>query len=137
MNSTVQTSTVSTASGECRLTNVTAKGKIQLQTSSGDIQLFGDTAQTLTVSSSSGVCTLFYVTAKGEVQLQTSSGDVTLQNCDAGSLDIRTSSGNVTGTLRGDMKYDAQTQSGDVQVPVSGSAGMCTVRTSSGDINFS
>ena len=109
---------------------------LTVTTGSGDVELNGGTPKTVTLTTGSGEMRMTNVKAAKSIHVQTSSGDVSLTGCDAPTLDLSTSSGDVTGSLLTDKTYDVRTSSGDISVPPDGDGGICTVRTSSGDVTF-
>ncbi|MEG1548730.1 MAG: DUF4097 family beta strand repeat-containing protein [Clostridia bacterium] len=96
-------------------------GMIDVNTTSGDIELNG-------------------VSAQKDIRLQASSGDITFGGLSAAGFLFKTSSGCVRGDITGDVNefcIDADTSSGEIDVPrASNGTKRIAVSTSSGDIDI-
>lgn len=126
---------IKSSSGEISLSYLDC-GELEAEASSGDISLTGvQLSGDLKVNTTSGTISLNICNA-GSLKLNSSSGTISLTNCDAGSLELRSSSGDILGSLLSDKKFIAKSSSGSIQVPETGSGGVCKVETSSGDIHF-
>ena len=62
---------------------------------------------------------------------------MTFEQSDAGSLRVETVSGDVSGTLLSQKMFQVQSTSGNTNVPLSQSGGICTVTTMSGNVHLS
>ncbi|MBQ1821155.1 MAG: DUF4097 family beta strand repeat protein [Clostridia bacterium] len=71
-----------------------------------------------------------------QISIERSTGDVRFEQCDAAELSIDTDTGDVTGSLRSDKVFIAQSHTGDVSVPGSTSGGKCRITTDTGDIRI-
>ena len=65
-----------------------------------------------------------------------STGDVEFERCDAAELQIETDTGSVTGSLRSEKVFIAQSDSGRVKVPETASGGICRITTDTGRISI-
>ncbi len=128
--------TVSSTSGELELEAVDAQD-VQGKSNSGK-QTYRDlTAETLNTESSSGEQELKNVVLTGAAVLRSTSGDIELERCDAASFIINTNSGEVEGSLLSAKDFETHSNSGSIRVPDSDrSAGVCEIRTTSGDIEI-
>ncbi len=135
-NTSPESLTVQSGSGEITLEKVSDRTEIQLKASSGDVTFTDVKGQTIAVSTSSGEITFSRVIAAGNMRLESVSGDIALRDSDAEALCIQTGSGDVSGTLRSEKIFRIETKSGDVNVPYSASGGKCDVTTTSGDVDF-
>ena len=129
---------VMTSSGDMSLDSVSAKN-IELRASSGDIKANSVVAEENTkFVTSSGDMTVDGITASN-ISCSASSGDIVLRKSDAEQYDVSAKSGDVRIEVSADEKYryETTTSSGDVNVPDSadGADRVCSVRTSSGDID--
>ena len=68
--------------------------------------------------------------------LASSTGDVDLIDSDSDTFDIETSTGHVKGTILTTKIFDAKSDTGKVDVPLSGTGGLCKIRTSTGSIEI-
>ena len=127
---------VNTASGTVTLNAVTVGQNLVLDSSSGEIDLTAVECGELMVNSSSGEIECSDVLAEISIQMHSDSGELQLIDCDAASLLLTSSSGDITGTLRTPKVFQADSDSGNVNVPHSVSGGLCEIHTSSGNIHF-
>ena len=128
--------TVNTSSGTIALNTVTVGGNLNLDSSSGEMDLTAVECGELIANSSSGEIECSDVLAKISIQMHSDSGELQLIDCDAASLLLTSSSGDITGTLRTPKVFQADSDSGNVNVPHSVSGGLCEIHTSSGNIHF-
>lgn len=129
---------------------------VSLAATTGDVSFAAPAADTLTFSSTTGTLTvtdvscrslstagstgevlLHGVTAAERISVERSTGDVVLDRCDAADVFVKTSTGSITATLLTEKTFTAQSSTGRVSVPESGSGGSCTLLTSTGDIRAS
>lgn len=128
---------VSTTSGEILLYGVQAYERLDAQCTSGEIIITNSTASFSNLSTTSGDIDLTNYILDNDIRIECTSGDISLNDCDAENLDISTNSGDVTGTLLSEKIYSTNTNSGEVDIPLSGDGGLCKVETTSGDISIS
>ena len=147
---------IKSSSGDIKLTDMKVETKANVSLSSGDITLRGVEAGSLSVKTTSGDITLKDTEAKGQINLtvtsgdidmedvltdtlcaETTSGDIEFERIDGRTLTLETTSGDVEGSLLSGKNFDADATSGDVNVPSSDpAAGICKVKTTSGDIQI-
>lgn len=113
-----QTLTAITTSGNLSLSSMTVRDAATMKTVSGDVNL----KQTR---------------VENELSCSSTSGNVTFEQSDAGSLRVETVSGDVSGTLLSQKMFQVQSTSGNTNVPLSQSGGICTVTTMSGNVHLS
>lgn len=123
-------------SGEVRVDTIKRKTELNVQTTSGDIALRDITCRNVNAGSTSGEIYLSKLYASEEIRLETVSGDIALRYCDGASLSIKSTSGEVSGRLATEKIFITDTVSGKVDVPETDSGGICEVKTTSGDIEF-
>ena len=70
------------------------------------------------------------------IRIQSSTGDVEFHDSDASQIRVDTDTGDVTGNILTTKVFDARSDTGDVDVPNGTSGGICTIRTSTGDIDI-
>ena len=128
---------IETTSGDVMLQDIKASGMLSARTTSGDLGAINLMAQSVSLTVGSGDVEMNEVAAEEDMTLKTTSGDITFMYVDAKTLDVKTTSGDVEGSLLSGKNFDAKATSGDVHVPRSDySAGVCKVRTTSGDIDI-
>ena len=75
--------------------------------------------------------------AKEKMTLSCTSGDIEFERIDAKTMELETISGDIEGTLLSVKHFVAKATSGDIDIPDSdSSAGKCSVKTTSGDIEI-
>ncbi len=126
---------IESTSGDISIFDVTFKD-ISVETTSGDSSLSGARGENAYVHHTSGVATLHDAVLSDRMVIESTSGEISFDGCDAGSVDIRTTSGDVDGTFLTPKTFDADSTSGDVRVPYPSSGDPCRIRTTSGDINI-
>lgn len=109
---------IDTVSGNIGMTSCDVTGSIEINTTSGDINLTD-------ISTSSA-------------SINVVSGDITLNNFESGLTDIDSTSGDVTGSLTGSYKISTDTVSGDINVTCNNNTDGApfNVDTVSGDITL-
>lgn len=127
---------ISTSTGDITLKAVKVNNSISLSTSTGKIKLNDVTCNSFDAESSTGDITLKAVIAEDGITIDTSTGDVEFDGSDANWLSISTSTGDVSGTLLSDKIFEADTSTGDVELPKTTSGGNCKIETTTGDIEI-
>lgn len=146
---------LSSSSGDIAISALDAKSDINVESTSGDInirkvecerfvskctsgeiEIEGLKADALDVQTTSGDVDIMNADVFGNINIKCSSGDVELNDSDANSLYIKTTSGDVDGSLRSEKIFITDTNSGDIDVPNSVTGGKCEIYTNSGDISF-
>ena len=114
--------------------NSNVKETLNINSSTGSIKL-NLNAKKINIESSTGSQTLRDVTSE-EIKIKSSTGDIKFIDCDATtSIDIKTSTGDVTLTLLSGKTFEAETSTGKHNVPTSlVGAPLCKIETSTGDI---
>lgn len=128
--------TANSASGTITLNTVTVEEVLVLDTSSGDLDLTGVECGELNANSASGEVECRDVLAGSTLQVGTASGEIEVIACDASHVMLTSSSGDISGTLRTPKIFQAESDSGEVEVPRTTTGGLCEIHTSSGDIHF-
>ncbi len=147
--------TVNTSSGDIRLSGFDLSGELNLDTSSGDINLANVSAASLSVSVASGDVKINRFMTKGDVSIHATSGDVSLDGIGAKALTISGSSSEVDvnkatlesvniDTSAGDIELNEtyttgavkiDTTAGEIDIERSNFAGKLTIKSTSGDIH--
>ena len=120
--------------------NICAKelsaASLSVTVSTGNVTLSNITCNTLSSTGNTGDLTLASVCAADQITLKRTTGDIRLDACDAATLLIQTSTGDVSGTLRSAKEFSVTTSTGRISVPESVTGGICTVSTTTGDIEI-
>jgi len=125
-----------TASGDIHVQECTAVN-MTLGAASGDIAIVDSAADSIVIDSASGDIFIRDITAAAGLNIDTASGDVDFSGVDAGSIYVTAASGDVYGSVVKPMLYEADSTSGDVNIPVPmRDAGICRNETASGDITI-
>lgn len=127
---------IQTYSGKIDISEISASDKINISTTSGAINAENVNANNAAVDSYSGKISLENFIAKGLLSVETQSGNVVLNDCDAGEITVDSYSGSVSGTLLSDKIFVTSTYSGSINVPISSGTEICTITTTSGNINI-
>lgn len=135
INPSSENMNIKTSSGKVTIESVSV-GNIDVVTQSGDIYVKDAGSENMYLESSSGEVVMDSVVNVGDLEVVTQSGEVEMIESDAKSIYIKTSSGDVSGSLLSDKIFVCETDSGEVDVPISADGGRCEVKTSSGDIEF-
>ena len=104
--------------------------------STGRVKLVGLACGNLSTDGSTGDVTLKDTVASGAFRIERSTGDVKFDNADAGEINVKTSTGDVTGTLRSEKIFFAESDTGKISVPKSITGGKCEITTETGDIDI-
>ena len=126
----------SSSTGKVTLNNVNVSEDINIKTSTGDVYLTNVSANNLTIEGSTADKKLTNTIVAKHTKLKSSTGDVDLIDSDSDTFDIETSTGHVKGTILTNKIFDAKSDTGKVDVPLSGTGGLCKIRTSTGSIEI-
>ncbi|MBQ7565831.1 MAG: DUF4097 family beta strand repeat protein [Oscillospiraceae bacterium] len=124
---------IATSTGDIRVEHVTV-GMLELSVSTGRTALTDVTCKSLSSVGSTGDLTMSDVAAAGTITIERSTGNVHMERCDAAELEIATDTGDVTGSLRSEKIFFAQSDTGDVNVPETTTGGKCRITTDTGEI---
>lgn len=128
---------VQTTSGDILFRNAEIKQNLQIKTTSGDIEITAVDAENVTVSTTSGEVELNDVVATATADLSSVSGDIEFIQFDAKTINITTTSGYVTGSFLTGKIFNTSSLSGDIRVPNTDvNGGLCSIKTTSGDIHI-
>lgn len=127
---------LSVSTGRIRLRSVACAGDIQIRVSTGESMLTDVTCDSLSTDGSTGDIVMNRVVAETRITVARSNGDVEFDRCDAGEVCIKTTTGDVEGSFLSEKVFVTRTNTGDVEVPNSGSGGSCEIETDTGDIEI-
>lgn len=109
---------------------------VDIEASTAKITWNAAVNNSIKISTSTGDITLKDVIAGDGITIDTSTGDVEFDGSDANWLSISTSTGEVSGTLLSDKIFEADTSTGDVELPKTTTGGSCKIKTNTGDIEI-
>lgn len=124
-----------TNTGHIKIENVSV-GSMDLEVNTGKVKLSHVSCTHITAQTDTGDMTLIDVTAGETMRLTADTGDVTFDGCDAAEIHVKTSTGDISGTLRSEKIFFAESSTGKVDVPKSMNGGKCEMSTSTGDIHI-
>ena len=127
---------VTVSTGIVNLTNVTCYDNINIITSTGDVYLANVTCLNLSSTADTGSVLLKNVVASNKLYIKRDTGNVTMEKCDAVEILIITSTGDVSGTIKSEKVFIANTNTGKVDVPTTITGGRCEIQSSTGDITI-
>ena len=127
---------VHSTTGDMELENVQVSGDVSLQSTSGEISAENVTCVNLHSQSRTGDTKLQNVLMGGTLEIKTTTGAVRIENSDAGFVSITTDTGDVTGNFLSPKWFVTETDTGDIDVPLSREGGECHITTDTGDIRF-
>jgi DUF4097 and DUF4098 domain-containing protein YvlB len=122
--------------GKITLSGITCAEDLAISTSTGKVRINDATCQNLNTQGNTGDLALENVTVNHRLVAKRSTGDIQLNRCDAGELFIQTDTGDISGTLLSPKVFLAQSDTGRVRVPKTGSGGRCELTTDTGSITM-
>lgn len=124
------------ATGQVTVSGVTCQGDLTVDVTTGEASLRDVSCRNLISNGNVGSITLEHVTASEQFLLERSTGHVNFTACDAAELHVKTDTGNVTGSLRSDKIFFAESDVGTVNMPKTMTGGICEIQTDTGNITI-
>lgn len=109
---------------------------LEIETSTGDVNLDTVTADRISLSSDTGNIKLKSVVADNSIEIETDTGDVKFEGSDAKNISVQTDTGDVTGTLLTPKVFFTESDTGRISVPKATTGGKCEITTETGDIKI-
>lgn len=128
---------IETSTGEVDVEDCEYLGQASINTSTGNIDIRNTKCESLTIEVSTGEVDLEDVIVTKDLKINGSTGDVSFEDIDAENIYIELSTGDVEGTILSSKFFDADSDTGRVNVPKTREGGECIIRVSTGDINIS
>lgn len=128
---------VSITTGKVNISNLVCKKSINLDVTTGKVKVSDTECERFTSEGSIGDIILKKVIVEDMLSIERDTGDIEFYNCDAEEIDIEADTGDITGSLLTDKKFIAETDTGKIDVPKSGTGGICKLETDTGDIEVS
>ena len=126
---------VKTSTGSSTLTDISC-GSVNAIASTGSITLNGINCGNIDLKADTGRISLTDVDAQGILTAKTSTGSIKFDSVGAFEMHIKSDTGSVTGSVRGQMYYDAKSDTGHVEVPNTRTGGLCEIKTDTGSIKI-
>lgn len=133
---TVDALVLCTTTGEITVSDVTCQGDLTANVTTGELTVTDTTCKNLSADGTTGDVSLKRLLAAEKIKIERSTGDVRFDGADAADLFVKTSTGDVTGTLRSDKVFYAESSTGSISVPKTLADGICDIKTSTGDIRI-
>ena len=109
---------------------------LHLENDTGRTHLENVFCKQLSSESTTGDVKIQNVLVEEYMQVSTDTGDVLIENSDAGAVNIATDTGDVSGNFLTSKWFIAESDTGDIDVPLSRDGGECRIETDTGDIQF-
>lgn len=125
-----------TATGDVNLSDMSVQGDAEIRVSTGRVEMRDMQCKNLISNGETGDMRLENTVAAETFSIERDTGDVEFVSCDAAEISVVTDTGDITGNLREDKFFLAQSDTGDVEVPASFGAGKCELTSDTGDIRI-
>lgn len=127
---------LSGTTGDMKVKSVVCNGDITATVSSGKLDLTDIKCKNLNTHGTTGDVALKNVVAKSNLSIKRSTGDVTLDKSDAQNIYIKATTGSVTGSLLSEKVFTTNVTTGNVNVPMSTTGGLCEIKVTTGSVNI-
>ena len=127
---------ISVSTGNVSVKDSKLSEDVKIRVSTGRTELSNVSCKDLISNGDTGDITLNSVIASDKIFIERSTGDVKLNRCDASALDIGTDTGDVSGHLLSGKIFMAESDTGDVKVPMPSGENICKITSDTGDIKF-
>jgi DUF4097 and DUF4098 domain-containing protein YvlB len=127
---------LSVSTGKVTVSGVKCTGTVAVNVSTGNVAMTDVTCGNLASNGSTGKITLKNVVATGSCVLQRNTGNIRFEDCDAAEIFAETNTGDVTGSLRTEKVFVAQSDTGWIRVPKTSTGGRCEITTNTGNIRM-
>lgn len=128
--------TLSLTTGDVNLSDISCEGDMDMSVTSGETTLRRVKCANFTSLGNTGDVEMVSVLADKTMQVKRTSGDIQLEDCDGADIYLQTTTGDVEGSLRSAKIFNAQTTSGDIDLPRSSFGGSCEIKSTTGDIEI-
>lgn len=130
------TANIALTTGNIKLEGMIA-GALDLTTVTGNIKLDSvKVEKDVQAITTTGNVKLTDTIAKGAFHIKTNTGNVKFDACNAASVYAAANTGNITGTLLSAKRFNAQSDTGKVNVPNTYAGGVCELITNTGNIEI-
>ncbi len=128
--------TITTDTGDVSVRSSAISRSLSVTTHTGEVFFDRVQAQTLLVNTDTGDVEIRNTVVSDSISAETATGSVTFVRADAATISVRSNTGDVTGSLITQKIFHVDSGTGDIDVPMSSSGGICEVITETGDIRF-
>ena len=111
-------------------------GQLKIKCTTGDIKLDTVKCGSLIIELTTGDVNMIRTMCVGKMNITETTGNVKLDKCDASEINIKTTTGSITGSITSDKTFAASSTTGSVNVPRNTSGGLCSLKTTTGNINI-
>jgi len=122
--------------GDLLINAASALEAVYAETDTGDIGLKNLQCERLKANSDTGDVALTNVLSSDFITVETDTGDITFDRCDAERIYAESDTGDICGSLLTEKVFSANSDTGDVAVPLTNSGGICELVTDTGDIEI-
>ena len=127
---------ISIDSGHISLEDVECEGEVQLSVDTGDIKLKNVICESLVSKGDAGGIFMEALTAYGSISIECDTGDIKFRSCESPLVRMNADTGDIFGSFVGDMVITAESNTGDVDVPLCANGGRGYINTNTGDIKI-
>ncbi|MBE6693111.1 MAG: DUF4097 domain-containing protein [Ruminococcaceae bacterium] len=128
---------LSVSTGHITATSVTCQSNVGVKVSTGKAVITNLSCENFDSEGNTGDISLTNVVATRNMSVERSTGDIFFDGCDAAEVEIETDTGDVKGTFLTEKVIFAETDTGDIDVPVLLNGGRCEISTNTGDVKIS
>lgn len=124
------------STGDVSASSLLCSEGFSLKVSTGKATLSDISCADFTTSGDTGDLNMKNVLVNGRMYVERSTGEVKLDRCDAKDIEIKTSTGDVSGSVRTEKTFFADSDTGNVSTPQTVSEQICKITCSTGDISI-
>ncbi len=127
---------LSATTGAILANQVVSEKDCTLKATTGRIELSDFSCNSLTATNNTGRIILKDTVAADRLAIENSTGSILFDRADAASITAQTNTGRISGTLRSEKVFIAETSTGKIRVPKTVSGGRCELSTGTGNIEI-
>ncbi len=135
-DASVNTLALSVTTGDVTVSDVVCEGDVKVDVTTGRTKITDTECKNLKTDGSTGDVFLKNVIAMEKFLIERDTGDVRFDGCDAAQLLVETDTGDISGSLLSEKEFIADSDTGRVDVPRTGTGGLCELSTDTGDIRI-
>ena len=131
---------ITSSVGEVDMLSINFSGAIDIQTSTGRINIENVSCKSFDSKGNSGSVSLCGISVKERIAIKRNVGRVMLKDCSAPEISVKTNTGSVCGRLPSNTAFTVSTKTGKVEIPKvplgEAITGRCEIKTNTGNIRF-
>ncbi len=124
------------STGHISVSDSVIEGKVSARASTGKLGFTDLSCAEAEVKTTTGDVDLVRVLVSEQLRVETDTGDVRFERSDAPEIHVETNTGDVTGTLLTPKIFEADSDTGKVQLPRSEPGGRCELKSDTGDFKL-